>query len=162
MQVADMTALLAVCPEIESQHDGQDELFGSPIENQRVVDPLLHRRDGGLVEQPAGAAQHRDVDDAALPVDDGFEDHHAVKSRVDRGVGIDRLDTMCERGRLDIAADSYGRLRRRGRRWWRRRNVAQQSTDDAPGDAARNTALDTSGNAADLARLERSLRLDGG
>ena len=94
--------MLTVFDEVERQHDGEDERFRRAVENQRPVLPLPHRRDRGVVEQAVRRTQHLDVDDAAVPIDIRFEDHHAADTRGDGDVRIDRIDTARQRGRLSL------------------------------------------------------------
>src|SRR5687767_9085586 len=154
-------SFLAVFHEVERQHDGEDERFGRAVENQRFVLPLPHRRSRGVIEQAVCRAQYLDVDDAAVPVDVRFEDHHTADTGGDSDVGIDRIDFAHQRRRLNLAADAHWRPRRRWQRRRRSRNIACQPTDDASGDAARYATLDTSGD-ADVALIVRPFRLDGG
>src|SRR6266436_7153638 len=77
----------------EVDHDREVNVDRLAVLQTRLVVPLLHGRDGGLVEAElrAGGAQHLDVPHRAVLLDHGLKDHLPRNLRLAGDLGIGRL-----------------------------------------------------------------------
>src|SRR4029079_13980295 len=76
-------------PEVDGH--GHDHRHGHAVEQRRRIDPLLHGRERGFVEQ-GDAAQDLGFADTALGTDGALLDDHALHPRLLGDVGIGGQD----------------------------------------------------------------------
>ena len=89
---------------LEDEADGHGERHrpGTAVDHERLIDPLPHGRDGGLVEERDGL---QDPDGGDAPVDVGrrSEDDDALDPGLLCDAWVVRLDAADELGRFDLA-----------------------------------------------------------
>src|SRR5713226_3784086 len=124
--------------------DGGVHFYRLAIEQGRLIAPLTHSIQRGLLQQRV-AAHNFELLNRALLADDGVQTHRAGDAGLARQRRINRLNTVDDARSLDLAADAErtGQLRlRRGQRTAHASDDATEHTaHGAAGDAARDTTL---------------------
>src|ERR1035437_5689436 len=137
-------------PSLKSEGHGHGEVNGDrpAVECGRLVFPLLHRADRGVVEERVEAAQDADGIDVSRPRDDGLQDADPLHAGLARRLGIRRLHGRDFDRLLDLAADPEGLLALLAE------HAALDAAEDTAHDAARDAAFYAAFDAAFDARVK--------